>query len=73
LEHCTICTFRYTVFYCSNGSGLSALEVVPLTLIGFEVLKTLKLSQEAEGFYRWPLRFLCHLFWNLVGAGVFGF
>jgi len=48
-----------------------SLGVVPLTLIGFEVLKTLKLSQ-VKGFYRWPLRFLyCHLFWNLVGAGVF--
>jgi hypothetical protein len=28
----------------------------------------------AEGFYRWPLRFfLATCFWNLVGAGVFGF
>ncbi|MDM9384875.1 nitric-oxide reductase large subunit [Chlorogloeopsis sp. ULAP01] len=61
-------------FIAAIGAVFSALEVVPLTLIGFEVLKTLKLSQEAEGFYRWPLRFfIATCFWNLVGAGVFGF
>ncbi|MBF2008794.1 MAG: nitric-oxide reductase large subunit, partial [Chlorogloeopsis fritschii C42_A2020_084] len=60
-------------FIAAMGAVFSALEVVPLTLIGFEVLKTLKLSQEAEGFYRWPLRFfIATCFWNLVGAGVFG-
>ncbi|MFB2934719.1 nitric-oxide reductase large subunit [Aerosakkonemataceae cyanobacterium BLCC-F154] len=61
-------------FVAAIGSVFSALEVVPLTLIGFEVLKTLKLSKEAEGFYRWPLRFfIATCFWNLIGAGVFGF
>jgi nitric oxide reductase subunit B len=61
-------------FIAAMGSVASALEVVPLTLIGFEVVKTLKLSQAAEGFYRWPLRFfLGTCFWNLVGAGIFGF
>ncbi|MCD8488652.1 MAG: nitric-oxide reductase large subunit [Desertifilum sp.] len=61
-------------FIAAMGSVFSALEVVPLTLIGFEVLKTLRLSQEAEGFYRWPLRFfIATCFWNLIGAGVFGF
>lgn len=61
-------------FIAAMGAVFSALEVVPLSLIGFEVLKTLKLSQEAEGFYRWPLRFfIATCFWNLVGAGVFGF
>lgn len=62
------------VFITAIGSVASALEVVPLTLIGFEVVKSLKLSQEAEGFYRMPLRFfIATCFWNLVGAGVFGF
>jgi nitric oxide reductase subunit B len=62
------------VFVAAMGAVASALEVVPLTLVGFEVVKTLRLSQEAEGFYRWPLRFfLATCFWNLVGAGVFGF
>ncbi len=61
-------------FIAAIGAVFSALEVVPLTLIGFEVLKSLKLSQEAEGFYRWPLRFfIATCLWNLVGAGVFGF
>jgi nitric oxide reductase subunit B len=61
-------------FIAAIGSVASALEVVPLTLIGFEVVKTLKMSQAAEGFYRMPLRFfLATCFWNLVGAGVFGF
>ncbi|MBF2022749.1 MAG: nitric-oxide reductase large subunit [Hydrococcus sp. C42_A2020_068] len=61
-------------FIAAVGSVFSALEVVPLALIGFEILRTLKLSQEAEGFYRWPLRFfIATCFWNLVGAGIFGF
>jgi nitric oxide reductase subunit B len=56
------------------GAVASALEVVPLTLIGFEVTKSLKLSQNAEGFYRMPLRFfIATCVWNLIGAGMFGF
>lgn len=62
------------VFIAAMGAVASALEVVPLTLIGFEVVKSLKMSQEAQGFYRMPLRFfIATCFWNLVGAGVFGF
>lgn len=62
------------VFITAMGAVASALEVVPLTLIGFEVVKSLKLSQEAQGFYRMPLKFfIATCFWNLVGAGVFGF
>ncbi|NJK60453.1 MAG: nitric-oxide reductase large subunit [Oscillatoriales cyanobacterium SM2_1_8] len=61
-------------FITAMGSVASALEVVPLTLIGFEVVKSLKLSREAQGFYRMPLKFfIATCFWNLVGAGVFGF
>lgn len=61
-------------FIAAVGSVFSALEVVPLTLIGFEILQTLRLSREAEGFYRWPLRFfIATCVWNLVGAGVMGF
>lgn len=62
------------VFITAMGAVASALEVVPLTLIGFEVLKSMRLSKEAEGFYRLPLKFfIATCFWNLVGAGVFGF
>ncbi|MFB2979362.1 nitric-oxide reductase large subunit [Microseira sp. BLCC-F43] len=61
-------------FIAALGAVFSALEVVPLTLIGFEVLQSLRLSREAEGFYRWPLRFfIATCIWNLIGAGVFGF
>jgi nitric oxide reductase subunit B len=62
------------VFITAMGAVASALEVVPLTLIGFEVLKSMRLSKEAEGFYRLPLKFfIATCFWNLIGAGVFGF
>ncbi|WP_199246137.1 nitric-oxide reductase large subunit [[Phormidium] sp. ETS-05] len=62
------------VFIAAMGAVASALEVVPLTLIGFEVVKSIRLSQEAQGFYRLPLKFfMATCFWNLVGAGVFGF
>ncbi|MBE9223581.1 nitric-oxide reductase large subunit [Cyanobacterium stanieri LEGE 03274] len=62
------------VFITAMGAVASALEVVPLTLIGFEVLKSMRLSQEAQGFYRLPLKFfIATCFWNLIGAGVFGF
>jgi nitric oxide reductase subunit B len=61
------------VFVVALGSVASALEVVPLALVGFEVVKSLRLSREADGFYRIPLKFfLATCFWNLVGAGVFG-
>ncbi|MBN1608817.1 MAG: nitric-oxide reductase large subunit [Polyangiaceae bacterium] len=58
------------------GATFSALEVVPLALIGFEAWQTYKLSRGAAWMvtYRWPLRFFLGVaFWNLVGAGVFGF
>lgn len=62
------------VFIAAIGAVASALEVVPLTLVGFEVVKGLQLSKEAEGFYRMPLKFfLATCGWNLIGAGVFGF
>ena len=58
------------------GASFSALEVVPLALIGFEAWETYKVSRGAPWMatYRWPLRFFLGVaFWNLVGAGVFGF
>jgi nitric oxide reductase subunit B len=58
------------------GAVFSALEVVPLTLLGFEVvhnLKTIKAGGENYA-YKWPIYFFISVaFWNLVGAGVFGF
>jgi nitric oxide reductase subunit B len=58
------------------GAAFSALEVVPLVLIGYEALHTLRMQNRATWMerYRWPIRFFVGVaFWNLVGAGVFGF
>lgn len=58
------------------GGVFSALEVVPLAVIGFEAYQHTKLERAAKwtSFYRWPLRFFAAVaFWNLVGAGLLGF
>lgn len=58
------------------GSTFSALEVVPLVLMGFEAYDNLKISRSSEWIkaYKWPIySFVAVAFWNLVGAGIFGF
>ncbi|MGV3721556.1 MAG: nitric-oxide reductase large subunit, partial [Actinomycetota bacterium] len=58
------------------GAVFSALEVVPLVLIGFEVWQNLRLARMENWLsaYRWPIYFFISVaFWNLVGAGLFGF
>ena len=58
------------------GSMFSALEVVPLALIGFEAFETWRHSKAAPWvkLYKWPILFFVAVaFWNLLGAGVFGF
>jgi nitric oxide reductase subunit B len=61
------------------GAVFSALEVVPLTLIGFEAWENLRLSRPTQkapwiANYKWPIYFFVAVaFWNLVGAGLFGF
>jgi nitric oxide reductase subunit B len=58
------------------GAVFSALEVVPLALLGFEVAHNLKTIEKGgpNYAYRWPIRFFISVaFWNVVGAGVFGF
>ncbi len=58
------------------GATFSALEVVPLVLLGFEAYHNLTLSRAAEWVkaYKWPIYcFIAVAFWNLVGAGIFGF
>jgi nitric oxide reductase subunit B len=58
------------------GAVFSALEVVPLALIGFEAYENWRHSR-AGGWvdaYRWPILFFVAVaFWNMLGAGVFGF
>jgi nitric oxide reductase subunit B len=58
------------------GASFSALEVVPLALVGFEAFQTFRHSQATPWMarYRWPILFFVAVaFWNLVGAGLFGF
>ncbi|MEZ4388511.1 MAG: nitric-oxide reductase large subunit [Candidatus Krumholzibacteriia bacterium] len=58
------------------GATFSALEVVPLVLLGFEVYHNLRLSRATAWIkaYRWPIYcFVAVAFWNLLGAGIFGF
>ncbi|WP_298232950.1 nitric-oxide reductase large subunit [uncultured Azohydromonas sp.] len=58
------------------GAVFSALEVVPLTLIGLEAMQTWRKARSVPWLqaYQWPI--LCFVavgFWNTVGAGLLGF
>lgn len=58
------------------GSVFSALEVVPLTLVGFDAMNDLRRSRTTRWVqrYKWPIYFFVAVaFWNMVGAGLFGF
>ncbi|UOF90695.1 nitric-oxide reductase large subunit [Fodinisporobacter ferrooxydans] len=58
------------------GAVFSALEVVPLVLIGFEGYENLTRTRTRPwvSAYKWPIYyFVAVAFWNLVGAGLFGF
>lgn len=58
------------------GAVFSALEVVPLTMLAFETTHNLKAVEKAgkDFAYRWPIYFFVAVaFWNVVGAGIFGF
>ncbi len=58
------------------GATFSALEIVPLVLIGFEAWENIRLARAKEWLsaYRWPIAFFVAVaFWNFVGAGLFGF
>ena len=63
-------------FVIALGSVFSALEVVPLVFVGYEAWQNLKVSRSQPWIraYRWPIYFFVAVaFWNLVGAGLFGF
>ena len=58
------------------GASFSALEVVPLAFIGMEAYENWSHSQATPWMarYKWPIMFFIAVsFWNLVGAGLFGF
>ena len=63
-------------FVLALGAVFSALEVVPLMFVGFEAWENLRLSRAKPWVqsYKWPIYcFVAVAFWNLVGAGLFGF
>ena len=58
------------------GSVFSALEIVPLVFVGYEALENIRHSKARPWLsqYKWVVYFFVAVaFWNLVGAGVFGF
>ena len=58
------------------GSVFSALEDVPLMFVGYEAWENLRLSKAKEWVqkYKWPIYFFIAVaFWNMLGAGLFGF
>ncbi|MWV11298.1 nitric-oxide reductase large subunit [Pseudomonas sp. R-28-1W-6] len=58
------------------GATFSALEVVPLIVLGYEAWENWRLKSRALWMERvkWPLMcFVAVAFWNMLGAGVFGF
>ena len=58
------------------GSVVSALEIVPLLLVGHEAVANIRRSKAKPWLsqYKWIVYFFIAVaFWNLVGAGIFGF
>lgn len=58
------------------GAVFSALEVVPLTFIAYSAMDDYRRLGAADWVfrYRWPVYFFMAVaFWNMVGAGLFGF
>ncbi|HEV2136419.1 MAG TPA: nitric-oxide reductase large subunit [Terracidiphilus sp.] len=78
-------TFHHLYFAGSTpavialGAVFSALEVVPLTLVGYEAWENIRLARGKSNApwvanYKWPIYFFVAVaFWNMVGAGLFGF
>ncbi len=58
------------------GSVFSALEIVPLVFVGYEAFDHIRHSKAKPWLaqYKWVVYFFVAVaFWNLVGAGIFGF
>ncbi|MCG8476865.1 MAG: cbb3-type cytochrome c oxidase subunit I, partial [Cytophagales bacterium] len=58
------------------GASFSALEIAPLSLLGFEAYSYYKQSKKGKWLtaYKWPIYyFIAVAFWNGLGAGIFGF
>ena len=58
------------------GAVFSALEIVPLVFVGYEALENIRHTTARPWLsqYKWVVYFFVAVaFWNLLGAGVFGF
>jgi len=58
------------------GASFSALEVVPLIVLGYDAWENWRLGDRVDWMrlLKWPLMcFVAVAFWNMLGAGVFGF
>jgi len=58
------------------GASFSALEVVPLIVLGYEAWEHWRLKNATPWMasLKWPVMcFVAVAFWNMLGAGVFGF
>ncbi len=78
-------TFHHLYFVGSSSAVIevravfSALEVVPLTLVGFEAWENIGNVRQRDktpwvGNYKWPIYFFVAVaFWKMVGAGFCGF
>jgi nitric oxide reductase subunit B len=65
-----------TMAIIALGASFSALEVVPLVFMGNDAWHNYKLTHTSEWVkkYKWTIySFIAVAFWNLVGAGIFGF
>jgi nitric oxide reductase subunit B len=58
------------------GAVFSALEIVPLVMVGYEAWENIRRKTVRPWLvqYKWVINFFIAVaFWNLVGAGIFGF
>jgi len=65
-----------TIGVMAVGASFSALEVVPLIVLGHDAWENWRLKARAAWMedLEWPLMcFVAVAFWNMLGAGVFGF
>ena len=74
-EHATTCTSRVRPRLRWPGAVFSALEVVPLVAGRVRGVEEPAPGARAVGAaYKWPIYFFVAVaFWNMVGAGLFGF
>ncbi len=65
-------TFHH-LYFSGSPAIVSALEIVPLTIVGFELVESLRNGKAIGSGYEWPFKYFAAVcFWNSQGAGVFG-